>query len=745
MRRLARLAAVLALVLAAAVLGLWLDYRPTPETGGRLTGRAVPDAWVAERAGRQARAVDALGIPEEPKQILFGDLHVHTTFSMDAFAWSLPLFQGEGARPPADACDFARFCSDLDFWALTDHAEALTPRHWREITESIRQCNALAGDPASPDLVSFLGFEWTQVGRTRDTHWGHKNVIFRDTAEEAVPTRPISSAGVAGTAMRQDRPLYQRFLLPYVQLADRRRYQDFDYKIEELRRQPSCPEGVDVRDLPADCIERAPTPDLLFEKLAQWGFPVLVIPHGTAWGLYTPPGTSFEKQLAGSNHDPETQRLIEVFSGHGNSEEHRPWRAVAYDADGQPVCPEPTAGHLPCCHVAGELIRARCDDVPEEECEARVEAAERNFLAAGVAGRQTIAGATLADWRDCDQCTDCYVPAFSYRPGNSVQYALAIGNFDRPGAPRHFHLGFLASSDNHSARPGTGYKELARTSMTEARTATRDGRRLLVTRAPAGDAAVSIAFDAEASGLNQLQTWDTERQASFFVTGGLVAAHAAGRDRQAVWDALERREVYGTSGDRILLWFDLLNAGPELRPMGSAVDLHGIPRFRVRAVGALAQLPGCPDHAVGALDPARLAALCRGECYHPSDTRRRIVRIEVVRIRPQVRPDEPVAPLIEDPWRVLACADPAGCTVEFEDREYLAGGRDTTYYVRAIQEATPTVNAGNLRCDRDVAGRCIAVHPCYGDERTPSDDDCLVAAEERAWSSPIYVRHPRDR
>jgi hypothetical protein len=51
--------------------------------------------------------------------------------------------------------------------------------HWRETKDSIRQCNALAGDPSKPDIVAFLGWEWTQVGVTPETHYGHKNVIKR--------------------------------------------------------------------------------------------------------------------------------------------------------------------------------------------------------------------------------------------------------------------------------------------------------------------------------------------------------------------------------------------------------------------------------------------------------------------------------------------------------------------------------------------------------------------------------------
>src|SRR5207247_1932083 len=86
--------------------------------------------------------------------------------------------------------------------------------------------------------------------------------------------------------------------------------------------------------------------------------------------------------------------------------------------------------------------------------------------------------------------------------------------------------------------------------------------------------------------------------------------------------------------------------------------------------------------------------------------RRRVTRIEVVRIRPQVRPGEPVRELIEDPWRRIDCPrDPAGCTAEFDDPSFLMSGRPGLYYVRAVEEPTPAVNAGGLRCARDADRR----------------------------------------
>jgi hypothetical protein len=177
--------------------------------------------------------------------------------------------------------------------------------------------------------------------------------------------------------------------------------------------------------------------------------------------------------------------------------------------------------------------------------------------------------------------------------------------------------------------------------------------------------------------------------------------------------------------------------------MGSALAFSETPRFEVRAVGALVQKDGCPEESIRGLSPERLERLCRGECYHASDDRHPIVAIEVIRIRPQAHSGENVDDLIQDPWRRFECEPQAdGCVVSFEDPDYAESGRDVLYYARAIKEETPAVNGANLRAEFDAEGNVIRTTPCYGDYRTPFDDDCLAPVEERAWSSPIFLDQP---
>jgi len=743
MRRLIKRVAMVvgvAVALAAVYLGaLWFGLFGHPEHAGEVTPGRLPARVLSERADRAGASA--------PRQILFGDLHVHTTFSGDAFVWSLPLMQGEGAHPPADACDFARFCSGLDFWSINDHAESLTPRRWSELKDSIRQCNEVAGDAASPDLVAFVGWEWTQVGNTPETHYGHKNVIMRETAEDQLPSRPIAAGGATYESFRSSDMGLARLVVPFLDFENRQRYFDLDAFLRETIAVPECRSDAGVRELLDDCIERADTPRELFEKLDDWGHPSIVIPHGTTWGSTAPPGVSWDGQLRQGNHDPDRQRLIEVYSGHGNSEEYRDWRGIEYGPDGAPVCPEPRADYLHDCQRAGEIIRDRClraspeaGGGDEAECDRRAAEARQLYVEAGRDGIETVPGQTVEDWLDAGQCRDCFLPAFEYRPGMSVQAALAVR-----GEGEGFRFGLIASSDNHSARPGTGYKEFARTAMTDQR-GIADARlgRFLEGLAPP-PAPRARPLDPKRG----LGVGGAERMASFWLTGGLVAVHAEGRSRGAIWEGLERREVYGTSGPRILLWFDLLK---PLAPMGGSVRMASEPRFRVRAVGAYRQKPGCPDHAVEGLGPERLASLCRGECDHPSDRRHRIARIEVVRIHPQLRPDEPLGELIEDPWQSFACPGDGGggdgggdgsgdgsCVIEFSDPEFETAARDALYYVRAVQEPTRAVNAGNLRCRRDAEGRCVELEPCRSGFRSDLADDCLGPVEERAWSSPIFV------
>jgi hypothetical protein len=726
----------LALLGGALVYAAGQGWLGTSEGPGTPRGAARSSTRLAAEEARVAHAAAALGV-QEPKQILFGDLHVHTSFSFDAFMLSLPALVGEGAHPPADACDFARHCSALDFWSINDHAEGLTRQNWLDTVASIRQCNAIAGDGPHPDTVPFLGWEWTQIGATPADHYGHKNVVLGGLAPEDVPARPIAAGGRALQIRQSGGPSFlQRSGLAL--FGGHPRYRDLARYFAERDPTAFCPAGVPVRELPVDCLEVAATPDVLFDKLDDWNVPALVIPHGTTWGFYTPPGSTWDKQLAGRMQDDERQTLLEIYSGHGDSERYVDFTDVAFDAEGNPQCPPAQPNYLPSCVRAGEIIRERClvEGASAQECEARAARARDLHAQAGIAGHLVVDGEKPEDWLDAGQCRECDQPAFNYRPGGAAQYIAALGHFEGE-SPRRFRFGFLAASDNHFARPGTGFKQVHRRGNTESNGEPVTGLLARQQSAPSR-APSSQPRELVASEYSGFQLTEFERQASFFMMGGLTAVHAAGRDRAAIWDALQRREVYGTTGQRTLLWFDLLNAPGGAAPMGAQVALSEAPRFRVRAAGALEQRSGCPEDSLGALGPDGVERLCKGECHNPGDARRPITRIEIVRIRPQQAPAEPIAKLIDDPFLVLPCpGDPAGCSVEFDDAEFTALGRDALYYARVYEAPDEAVNAGGIRCERDEAGNCTRAQLCPGPRGVM--DDCLAPREPRAWSSPIFV------
>ena len=707
-----------------------------------LDGRVISDSKLPDRVVRQR----SIGAQRGGKQILFGDTHVHTTNSADAFMYSLPMMHGaSGAYPPAYACDYARFISQLDFYFLTDHAESFTPGQWRDGIESVRHCNRMAGDPMNPDIVAFVGWEWTQVGSTAETHFGHHNVLFKDDQPELLPTRPIAAQGVGvATVAARSGSARQSALLGLLDPRHRDYYASYNDWVMQMAAVPPCDEQIASPDLPSDCYESVATPGALFAKLDEWGFETMVVPHGTTWGFYSPPNSSWLHQLTAENTDAEKTKLIEVYSGHGNSEQYRDFSARTLNAAGDWVCPAPQTNYLPSCWQAGEIIRKRClaEENNPADCELRAIESRHNFVQVdGVQGFMTVPGQTAEEWLDAGQARDIFLPAFNYRPKKSVQAGLALQNFADPESPLRYRWGFIGSTDTHSARAGNGFKQSQRLNTTDT-----TGVRSAFWRDVFASSAVVSEYATESLRADQIDpasakifASEFERTTSFLNVGGIAAVHSEGRDREAIWNAMQRREVYGTSGHRMLLWFDIVQGDSSL-PMGSAVEIATIPRFRVEAIGSFKQLSGCPDYVVDALERRHLEKMSLGECYHPSDTRYQIERIEVIKIRAQSLAGEDIGPLIEDSWRVFDCQpSPKGCTVEFEDPEFVAEGRDALYYVRALEEPIATINGDNLRISYDVEGRTLGTDMCFGDYRTDSDDDCHAPQSQRAWSSPIFV------
>ena len=674
------------------------------------SGLAGGGPWQSEAVASGPRPAERLAAGEP--QILFGDLHTHTNYSLDAYIFNTQLMKGMGVVTPADACDFARYCSALDFWSINDHAEGLTPRVWEDTVDAVRACNANAGDPQHPDMVSFVGWEWSN-GNSDDvpSHYGHKNVIFRTWEEGATPTRPIASAKDYIFA-RVPAPV-----LGLISLAeDLKASADLGWYVNESANTPACESGVPAKELPADCRDVAETPTDLYRKLDEWGLDSLVIPHGLAWGTTNPLTADFRNQL--DEYELRYQRLLETFSGHGNSERFEDFERIAIDAQGNLSCPPATENFTPCWQRAGDIVRARCEQPDSDACQQEIEQTVAQFLKDGPRkGRKAIPVATLNDWAGCGQLQNTFQPASMYVPRQSTQYNLALG-FDQQGQPKRARFGLIGSTDNHVARPGNTYKETNRPLMTD-------------NKSVSGEPTWSYTADKESGG--------------FYYTGGLVAVHASGRHRDAIWEGLETRQVYATSGDRMLVWFDLLNGPNGEAPMGSDVEMSQAPRFRVKALGAFEQQAGCPAYASAALGPARVASLCGGECYQPADKRKAIARIEIVRIRPQISADEDVASLIDHRWKVFDCQqDGSACSVEFSDPEFVKAQRPALYYARVLQEAEPLISGDPFGCEVDGDGNCISRRYCI-DENAPADEDCLAPGQPHAWTSPIYVDYRAGR
>lgn len=446
------------------------------------------------------------------KRVFWGDLHVHTAFSLDAYVAS-------ALRTPEDAYRFARGAPErlpdgseialerpLDFLAVTDHAEyfgvaqlcgqlrADVP-YCRELNEAVATDGVrafrefflpplMANEPICPEgterchedrrdlwtrvqqaahdayepcaFTTFVGTEWTLS--PENLHW-HRNLIYRG---EVVPEVPIN-------------------VLDEPTVADMLSALDARCRTEE-------------------------------------GCAALAIPHNTNLGM----GGS----LATAAQDDATralrarfERLAEIFQHKGQSE----------------------------CWVTGLLSDEACD------FEIALPVRPGQSVTAGVPQFDEVERAALAS--------------------GYLRPALGEGlAFEAAGDPNPLRLGFVGATDSHGARPGFVEEQ---------------------------------GWRGTFSGLDD--TLEGRRRLRSFNPGGLTAVWARENTRDAIFDALARREVYATSGPRIRLRFaqtgaaeDADCAGPEadLAVMGGTLAPEQAPSFVVQAA--------MDRNLLGAIDIVRL-------------------------------------------------------------------------------------------------------------------------------------------
>ncbi|MEM0985064.1 MAG: DUF3604 domain-containing protein [Pseudomonadota bacterium] len=417
--------------------------------------------------------------------VFWGDLHVHTAYSLDAYGFGT-------LAGPEDAYRFAKgetietvigeatLERPLDFVAVTDHAEWLdllylctdpeqldtlycnalraksnqttgaevfrdyvvptitlaepevTPlceenpelceQAWDDNWLRVQQAANQQNDPCA--FTAFIGYEWTATPSFSHTH---RNVIF---ASDAVSTQAI------------------------------------DYI-------------------------RYPTLDLLWEKLDEQcrpedGCQAITIPHNTNMG----DGRTFDVETSTDRSiewRTRFERLIEIHQEKGNSECLPAYADRLSKRDGHGHAPPDTdCGFEP--FITRSSQQTKPDDFDEQDWERMRGTYIRSLLSRGVA----------------------YVGEHGHTHDNPLK------------------LGIVGSTDTHMAMPGEVDEE---------------------------------AFQGTVFSMGNVETTLSQPQ---FNPGGITGVWAEENTREAIFAALQRREVYATSGPRIRLRFSASTDGEPL-------------------------------------------------------------------------------------------------------------------------------------------------------------------------------------
>jgi len=628
------------------------------------------EAWEPEpRPAQPAESVPRAACAERDphRRALFGDLHVHTGFSMDAWvagtlvspddayrfargdAIGLPPYD-EAGRPEATA----RIERPLDFAAVTDHAEWLGEvglcRDPDSPSYDTRSCRLFRGESESL-LIRLLGLDGRRSRIAGAVSlWGRNDEICGEASARC--------RRQARTAWQTNQEATERWY-DRSEACSFTTFHGYEYSrspaFAKIHRNVIFRNEI-VPELPISWID-TPTELGFWRKLrAQCidtgsGCDALAIPHnpnlsnGQMFAIEYR-DLSLEEQRARARLRAGLEPIVEIVQYKGESE----CRNGLYGVVGGPdeLCDFEKIRDLP--------------GRPLEDCEEGV-------------GRGALRG------RGC-------VSRLDY-----VRYALIEGlrEAERIGV-NPYRFGFIGSTDTHLGNAGA----VAETEY--------------------------VGKFAEAT-VDQLTLGEKRRPSAFRSAGGLAGVWAEENSRDAIFDALARREAFATSGTRIE---PRLFAGWDLP--ADLCDRHD----RV-AQGYAAGVPmgGTLPRAPARDAPLRFVAHARRDPRSAP-----LQRIQI--IEAWHGPDGLFHQEVHDVARVPAGAsvDPATCAPRGAGAETLCAtwtdpdfdpDRPTVYYARVVE---------NPSC-RWTTRRCLSLPP---EERPDGCTDPRVprTIQERAWTSPIW-------
>ncbi len=660
----------LPILMAAAVVAC-----AGPSAEGAPQGPAIPGGSVARTEDRPA-CLDATSL----RQALFGDLHVHTSFSFDAAANST------GATP-ADAYRFAKgeaipfwpigpdgapegsitIDRPLDFVGVTDHGEFLGERR-------------LCRDPESPRYDSEFCTTFRSNQRVGMQMLGA--VITTET-----PSRLEDVCGEDGSlCLEWAKSPWEAIIDAAEDAYDRTEACSFTTFVGyEYTGTPGISNyhrnvifrGSEVPDLPVSYID-APTDSQLWQRLdevcgdgtARPGCDYLTIPHNSnlANGRMAPyrglDGT-LESRRAYAEKRLEREPIIEIFQHKGGSECIGGLSSVFAEPD--ELCDVEAVRVMGREETVQSLLQGDFTERTEECPE-------------GENGNQGMLGAGCVDRTDF------------------VRSALVVGLEEEMETGRNpVKLGIIASTDTHTATPGAVAEE--------------DWR-----------GAVSVEATPEERLQPGLLTSGIDGN-----PGGLAGVWAVENSRDAIFEAMERREVFGTSGPRIRPRF--------FGGWNFAVDLCDQADLLEQAYAGGVPMGGDLPPAVGGGMPMFLAFAARD----PADDAGLLQQLQLIKgwVDAEGTGHTQVIPIAGSPDNG-ASADPATgersgdghdslCTV-YRDESF-DPDLHAYYYLRVVEN--PSLRWSWYDCQRLAPEDRPAV--C-------SDGSYPETIQEMAWTSPIWYR-----